>query len=163
MYNEVNRRTRAESMSRENEEKFRLLVNGIQDHAIVRVDLNGRIITWNSGAERLFGFKSWEILGEPFHKLYNKCESDTPQRHLRTAFEQGHLNDECLQVRKDGREFWATADVTLLRDEKGEPRGYAVITRDITERKQHREEIEQREQQLNAFFSNAPVGMAIVD
>ena len=163
MYNEVKRRARAESISRENEEKFRLLVHGIHDHAIVRVDLEGRITTWNSGAERLFGFRSWEILGEAFHRLYNKCESDTPQRHLNAAFEHGHVNDECLQVRKDGSEFWATADVTLLRDEEGQPRGYAVITRDITERKQHREEIEHREQQLNAFFSNAPVGLAIVD
>jgi PAS domain S-box-containing protein len=163
MYNEVKRRTRAESISKENEEKIRLLVNGIHDHAIVRVDLQGRITTWNSGAERLFGFRSWEILGEAFHRLYNKCESDTPQRHLNAAFEHGHVNDECLQVRKDGSEFWATAEVTLLRDEEGEPRGYAVITRDITERKQHREEIEHREQQLNAFFSNAPVGLAIVD
>jgi PAS domain S-box-containing protein len=163
MSGEVTRRTRAELTSRENEEKFRLLVNGIQDHAIIRVDLEGRITTWNMGAERLFGFRSWEILGEPFHRLYNACESDTPQRHLRTAFEEGHVNDECLQVRKDATEFWATADVTLLRDEQGLPRGYAVITRDITERKQQREEIERREAQLDAFFSNAPVGLAIIN
>ncbi len=163
MNGEMTRRTWAELAAKDNEEKFRLLVNGIQDHAIIRVDLEGRIITWNRGAERLFGFPSHEILGEPFHRLYNSCESDTPHRHLRTALEQGHVNDECLQVRKDGTEFWATADVTLLRNEQGQPRGYAVITRDITERKQQREEIERREQQLNAFFSNAPVGLAIID
>ena len=163
MSSEVRRRTWAELQARENEEKFRLMVNGIQDHAIIRVDLEGRITTWNLGAERLFGFRSLEIIGEPFHRLYNTCESDTPQRHLRTALEQGHVNDECQQVRKDGTEFWATADITLLRNEQGEPRGYAVITRDITERRQQREEIEQREAQLNAFFSNAPVGLAIID
>ena len=125
--------------------------------------LEGRIITWNLGAERLFGYRSQEIVGEPFHRLYNSCESDAPQRHLHTALEQGHVNDECLQLRKDGSEFWATADVTLLRNEQGQPRGYAVITRDITERRRQREEIEHREVQLNAFFSNAPVGLAIVD
>lgn len=139
------------------------MVNGIQDHAIIRVDLEGRITTWNRGAERLFGFRSLEIIGEPFHRLYNTCESNTPQRHLRTALEQGHVTDECQQIRKDGTDFWATADITLLRDEQGEPRGYAVITRDITERRQQREEIKQREAQLNAFFSNAPVGLAIID
>jgi PAS domain S-box-containing protein len=163
MSTEVTRRTWAELIAKENEEKFRLLVSGIQDHAIIRVDLEGRIITWNLGAERLFGFRSSEILGEPFLRLYNSCESDTPQRHLRTALEQGHVNDECQQVRKDGTQFWATADVTLLRNEQGQPRGFAVITRDITERKQQREEIERREAQLNAFFSNASVGLAIID
>ena len=160
---EVTRRTWAEVQAKENEEKFRLLVNGIQDHAIIRVDLEGRITTWNLGAERLFGFRYSEILGEPFERLYNSCESDTPKRHLRTALELGHINDECQQIRKDGTQFWATADVTLLRNEQGQPRGYAVITRDITERKQQREEIERREVQLNAFFSNAPVGLAILD
>ncbi len=163
MSSEVTRRTWAELQARDNEEKYRLLVNGIQDHAVIRVDLEGRITTWNMGAERLFGFRSLDILGEPFHRLYNTCESDTPQRHLRTALEQGHVTDECEQVRNDGTHFWATADVTLLRNEEGQPRGYAVITRDITERRQQREEIEQREAQLNAFFSNAPVGLAIID
>jgi PAS domain S-box-containing protein len=163
MNGEMTRRQLAEMTAKDNEEKFRLLVSGIQDHAIIRVDLEGRILTWNQGAERLFGFRSHEILGEPFHRLYNSCESDTPARHLRTALEEGHVNDECLQMRKDGSEFWATADVTLLRNEQGQPRGYAVITRDITERRQQREEIERREQQLDAFFSNAPVGLAIVD
>ncbi len=163
MSSEVARRTWAELEAKDNEEKFRLLVNGIQDHAVIRVDLEGRITTWNMGAERLFGFRSVDILGEPFHRLYNTCETDTPQRHLRTALEKGHVTDECQQVRKDGTQFWATADVTLLRNEQGQPRGYAVITRDITERRQQREEIERREAQLNAFFSNAPVGLAIID
>ena len=163
MSSEVVRRTWAELQAKENDEKSRLMVNGIQDHAIIRVDLEGRITTWNRGAERLFGFRSLEIIGEPFHRLYNTCESDTPQRHLRTALEQGHVNDECRQVRKEGTEFWATADITLLRNDQGEPRAYAVITRDITERRQQREEIKQREAQLNAFFSNAPVGLAIID
>jgi PAS domain S-box-containing protein len=163
MSSEVVRRTWAELQAKENDEKSRLMVNGIQDHAIIRVDLEGRITTWNRGAERLFGFRSLEIIGEPFHRLYNTCESDTPQRHLRTALEQGHVTDECQQIRKDGTYFWATADVTLLRNEQGQPRAYAVITRDITERRQQREEIKQREAQLNAFFSNAPVGLAIID
>lgn len=160
---EAVRRTKAEEAAKENEEKYRLLVSGVQDHAIIRVNLEGRIITWNRGAQRLFGYDSQEILGMPFWRLYHACEEETPKRHLSLALEKGHANDECQQIRKDGTFFWATADVTLLRGDQAEPRGYAVITRDITERKLHREEIQQREAQLNAFFTNAPVGLAVLD
>jgi PAS domain S-box-containing protein len=75
---------------------------------------------------------------------------------------EGHIQDECQQLRNDGTIFWATADLTLLRNGDGQPRGYALITRDITERRRQREEITQRESQLNGFFSNAPVGLAII-
>jgi len=159
---EVKRRTRAEFLAKENEERFRLLVSGIQDHAIIRLDLGGRITTWNLGAERLFGYRSLEILGQPLSHLFQSCDQNTPEEHLRMALRDGHVHDECQQLRKDGTTFWATADVTLLRNEDGQPRGYALITRDITERRQQREEIKRREAQLNAFFSNAPVGLAIV-
>ena len=163
MTSEVARRTRAEAAAKENEEKFRLLVSGIQDYAIIRLDLQGNITTWNRGAERLFGYRSLEILGEPLTTLFQSCDRDTPERHLRTALQDGHIQDECRQLRNDGTIFWATADLTLLRNAEGQPRGYALITRDITERRRQREEISQREAQLNAFFSNAPVGLAIID
>jgi PAS domain S-box-containing protein len=163
MSSEVARRATAEAVAKENEEKYRLLVSGVQDHAIIRLDLDGRIITWNQGAQRLFGYSSLEILGEPFARLYQTCEKDTPIRHLNTALTDGHINDECEQMRKDGSIFWATADLTLLRNEQGQPRGYAVITRDITERKQQQEQIRQRDEELNAFFVNAPVGLAALD
>ena len=162
MIAEVNRRTRAEASARENEEKFRLLVTGIQDYAIIRLDLDGRITTWNRGAERLFGYTALEILGKPLTHLFQTCDSDTPLTHLRVALRDGHIQDECQQVRNDGSIFWATADLTLLRNDDGQPRGYAMITRDITERRRQREEIDQRDAQLNGFFSNAPVGLAII-
>ena len=162
MIAEVTRRTRAEASARENEEKFRLLVTGIQDYAIIRLDLDGRITTWNRGAEGLFGYTALEILGKPLTDLFQACDRDTPLNHLRVAHRDGHLQDECQQLRRDGSIFWATADLTLLRNEDGQPRGYAMITRDITERRRQRQEIEQRDAQLNGFFSNAPVGLAII-
>lgn len=163
MNSEVVRRTRAELLAKESEEKFRLLVSGVPDHAIIRLDLEGRIMTWNLGAERLFGYRPLEILGKPLSHLFQSCDQNTPEEHLRNALRDGHVVDECQQLRKDGTVFWTTADVTLLRDEDGQPRGYALITRDITERRQQREEIKQREAQLNAFFLNAPMGLAIVN
>ena len=162
MIAEVTRRTRAEASARENEEKFRLLVTGIQDYAIVRLDLDGRITTWNRGAEGLFGYRALEILGKPLTDLFQVCDRDRPLNHLRTALQDGHIQDDCQQLRGDGTIFWATADLTLLRSDDGQPRGYAMITRDITERRRHHEEIEQRDAQLNGFFVNAPVGLAII-
>ena len=163
MTTEVGRRTRAEAESRENEERFRMLVNNVQDYAIIRIGLDGHISTWNRGAERMFGYTWEEIIGQPMRKLFQECDSGTPARHLSTALLQGHVQDDCQQLRKDGNLIWVTADLTLLRNENGEPHGYALVTRDITERRQHLKEIEQRDAQLNAFFSNAPVGMAIID
>ena len=137
-------------------------MTGIQDYAIIRLDLDGRITTWNRGAEGLFGYTALEILGKPLTDLFQACDRDTPLNHLRVALRDGHLQDECQQLRRDGSIFWATADLTLLRNEDGQPRGYAMITRDITERRRQRQEIEQRDAQLNGFFSNAPVGLAII-
>jgi PAS domain S-box-containing protein len=163
MNSEVTRRAQAEVLAKENEERYRLLVNGIRDHAIIRLDLDGRITTWNLGAERLFGYRASEILGEPLSRLFQSCDQAIPEENLRSVLRDGHVHDECQHLRKDGTVFWATTDVTLLRNEDGQPRGYALIIRDITERRQQREEIRQGEAQLNAFFSNAPVGLAIID
>ena len=163
MNSEVTRRTRAEIAAKESEGRFRLLVSGIQDHAITRLDLEGRILTWNLGGERLFGYHDSEIRGVPLSRLFPSGNQSIPEEHLQAALRSGHVHDECHQLRKDGAVFWATVDVTLLRNDEGQPRGYALIIRDITERRQQREEIEQREAQLNAFFSNAPVGLAILD
>ncbi len=160
---EVKRRTEAEGLAKENEERFRLLVSGVQDFAIVRLDLDGHITTWNQGAERLFGYQASEILGRPLSHLFQTCDQATPEAHLRTALDVGHVQDECQQLRKDGTVFWSTAHLTLLRNEAGQPHGYALITRDITERREHQEQIMQHEAQLNAFFSNASVGLAIID
>lgn len=163
MSSEVTRRTRAEAEAKENEEQLRLLVNGIRDHAIMRLDLDGRIVTWSLGGMRLFGHRAPEILGEPLSRLFQSSDQETPQEQLRTALRDGHIHDECQQLRKDGTLFWATTDITLLRSDDGQASGYALIIRDISEGRQQREEIEQREAQLNAFFSNAPVGLAIID
>ncbi len=163
MASEVNRRTQAEAEAKDNEERFRLLVSGVQDYAIVRLDLEGRITTWNRGAERMFGYHSPEILGKPLSHLFQTCDHETPARHLASALSEGHMEDDCQQLRNDGSTFWVRADLTLLRNAEGQPRGYALITRDITERRRQAEEIGQREAQLDAFFSNAPVGLAIID
>jgi PAS domain S-box-containing protein len=162
MSSEVSRRGRAEAAAKESEEKFRLLVSSVQDYAILYLDLDGRITTWNLGAERLFGYKGRDILGWPIGSLFQSCDHDTPERHMSAALRDGHAQDDCQQQRRDGTTFWATIDLTLLRNAAGQPHGYTLITRDITERRQQQLEISRREAQLDAFFSNAPVGLAII-
>jgi len=163
MASEVTRRAEAEALAKENEERFRMLVSGIQDYAIIRLDLEGNITTWNRGAESVFGYKDREIVGKPLYQLFDEGNRDRPARHLSTARSTGHVRDECQQIQKDGTVFWSTLDLTLLKTADGQPRGYALITRDITERRRQQEEIEERNAQLDAFFSNAPVGLAIID
>ena len=163
MASEVTRRAEAEALAKENEERFRMLVSGIQDYAIIRLDLEGNITTWNRGAESVFGYKDREIVGKPLYHLFDEGDRDRPTRHLNTARSTGHVRDECQQIQKDGTVFWSTLDLTLLKTADGQARGYALITRDITERRRQQEEIEERNAQLDAFFSNAPVGLAIID
>ena len=163
MASEVTRRAEAEALAKENEERFRMLVSGIQDYAIIRLDLEGNITTWNRGAESVFGYKDREIVGKPLYQLFDEGDRDRPARHLNTARSTGHVRDECQQIQKDGTVFWSTLDLTLLKTADGQARGYALITRDITERRRQQEEIEERNAQLDAFFSNAPVGLAIID
>jgi len=160
---EVARRARAEAVARESEEKFRSLVSSVQDYAIVHLDLGGHIMTWNRGAERMFGYRSEQVLGQGLGKLFQSCDHELPEHHLAAALQEGHVQDDCRQQRHDGTMFWATIDLTLLRNRQGQPRGYTLITRDITERRQQQMEISRREAQLEGFFSNAPVGLAIID
>jgi PAS domain S-box-containing protein len=137
---------RAEKAPREDEEHFRLLVQGVKDYAIFMLDPQGRVVSWNPGAERIKGYKAEEIIGEHFSRFYTEddVERGHPEEELRIAAEEGSYEEEGLRVRKDGSEFWANVVITALKDEAGHLRGFAKVTRDVTERK----EAEERERLL---------------
>ena len=124
-------------MLRESEEKFRLLVAEVRDYAIFFLDLEGHVMTWNAGAERIKGYRADEIIGQSFVRFYvpEDVVAGVPSRLLRQATEQGVVTDEGLRVRKDGSRFWAYVVLTALHDKSGRPCGFAKITRDITEQK----------------------------
>jgi PAS domain S-box-containing protein len=136
---EPRRRTRV--ALRESEERFRLLVEGVKDYAIFMLDPHGYITTWNEGAQRINGYDSGEIVGEHFSVFY--LEEDTerghPDEELRTAAADGTYEEEGLRVRKDGSTYFANVLITALRDEEGDLRGFAKVTRDITERRKAEE------------------------
>ena len=101
------------------------------------LDPNGYVMTWNVGAERIKGFLAQEIIGQHFSRFYpqDAVQGGWPEHELQVAAEQGRFEDEGWRVRKDGSQFWANVVITALRDEEGRLRGFAKLTRDLTERK----------------------------
>ena len=140
----------AEISLRESEGRFRLLVEAVQDYAIFMLDTEGRVTTWNAGAERIKGYKPSEILGKHFSVFYPEADvlSGKPQRELEIAEKEGRFEDEDWRLRKDGSKFWANVIITALRDDKGQLYGYGKVTRDFTERKRAEELLRESEERF---------------
>lgn len=119
------------------EERFRLLVEQVRDYAIFMLDPEGRVATWNAGAQRFKGYEADEIIGQHFSRFYT--EEDVARGHpaheLEVATHEGRYQEEGWRVRKDGSQFWADVTITALRDADGALRGFAKVTRDVTERR----------------------------
>lgn len=140
----------AEKAVRESEERFRLLVDGLQEYAILHLDPNGHVVSWNQGAERLKGYRGDEIIGKHFSVFYPSEEvlRGDPDRNLKDAAEKGQSEYEGWRIRKDGSRFWGNVVITALRDSHGNLRGFAKLTRDMTERRDKEEELRRANQQL---------------
>jgi PAS domain S-box-containing protein len=130
------RRAHEENLRR-SEERFRLLVEGVPEYAIFMLDPNGRVSTWNSGAQRIKGYTAGDIIGQHFSIFYPEeaRESGWPDHELQVAAETGKFIDSGWRLRKDGTTFWANVTITALRDDTGQLLGYAKLTRDLTEAK----------------------------
>ena len=119
------------------EPRFRLLVEAVRDYAIFMLDPEGRILTWNAGAERIKGYRADEVIGKHFSIFYppEDIEASKTEKELEIAREEGRFEEEGWRVRKDGSWFWADVVITALRDQSGRLQGFAKVTRDLTERK----------------------------
>jgi PAS domain S-box-containing protein len=118
--------------------RLQLLIDAVVDYAIYMIDLDGRVLTWNSGASRLKGYKADEIIGQSFSRFYTPEDraAGLPHKALSIAREAGRFSSEGWRVRKDGSRFWALVVIDVIRDESGELIGFAKVTRDITERQE---------------------------
>ncbi|RUM03758.1 hybrid sensor histidine kinase/response regulator [Rhizobium chutanense] len=139
-----------QDMSLNEEGRFRLLVDAITDYAIYMLSPEGIVTSWNTGAQRVKGYKPSEILGEHFSRFYPEEDraAGIPARALATAAEQGRFEGEGWRQRKDGTRFWAHVIIDPIRRPSGELIGYAKITRDLTERRAAEKAIRQSEEQF---------------
>src|SRR5262249_8137406 len=114
----------------ESDERFRLLVEGTKDYAIFMLDPEGRVASWNSGAQLIKGYAAEEIIGEHFSRFYPQeaKDRDWPAVELKLAAKDGRFEDEGWRVRKDGTYFWANVVITALRDPEGNLRGFSKVT-----------------------------------
>ena len=136
------------------DERFRLLVESVQDYAIFMLDREGTVRSWNAGAQRLKGYAADEIIGKSIEVFYpaDAVARGWPAEVLRRAAAQGRMEDEGWRVRKDGQRFWASVVITALRDASGELQGFAKVTRDLTERRNQDEALRQSEEQLRLLI-----------
>ncbi len=138
-----------EDQLRRVEERFRLFMENVKEYAVFMLDLEGRVVDWNLGAEHVLGYGD-EILGMPFSVFFppDDCAKGVPERELRVAADTGRASDDRWHVRKDGTYFWALGITTAMRDENGGLKGFTKVLRDSTERKCFEEELQKRNEAL---------------
>ena len=138
-------RRAADEALKQSQEQFRLLVQGVTDYAIYMLDAEGHVSSWNAGAQRIKGYAPAEIIGAHFSRFYTEGDraKGEPARALEIAGREGRFEKEGWRIRKDGTRFWASVVIDAIRDDSGKPIGFAKITRDITERKQAEQKLEE--------------------
>jgi PAS domain S-box-containing protein len=150
---DLTEKRQAEEQLRRTQEEFRLLVQGVTDYGLYMLDPDGRVTTWNVGAERIKGYTPEEIVGQHFSRFYTEEDraAGAPAVALATARREGRFEKEGWRVRKDGSRFWANVVVDPIRGPDGNILGFAKITRDITERRAAEEQLEKTR---NALFQS---------
>ena len=143
-----------EEKIRQSEEQFRLLIEGLEEYALYMLDNEGRVSSWNGGAQRIYGYSPGEVIGRHFSWLClpEDVKAGVPWQELAAARATGRTVDEGWRVRKSGERFWARVVITALQDEEGTARGFAKMTQDLTERRQLKQ-AEDTARRMNEFVA----------
>ncbi|MDQ2052483.1 PAS domain S-box protein [Natronolimnohabitans sp. A-GB9] len=157
LYYDITDRKRSEGARQETEERFQSLVDAVEEYAIFRLDPDGYVVSWNDGAEAIKGYETEEILGEHCSTFYTESDraADVPEQHLEAAIEDGSVEDEGWRVRKDGSRFWASVTISAVWNDDGSLRGFLKVTRDMTDRYEREQELENELQRVFGRISDA--------
>ena len=152
---DISERKQAEEALHASEERFRLLVDGVQNHAIYMLALDGTVQTWNRGAAHIYGYTAEEILGQHRRVFFTPEDAarGAPQQELDLAAAHGQTSDEGWRVRKDGSSFWAYGTMTVLHDAAGGMRGFVKVVRDLTERKSAEDSLRRSEGRFRSLVT----------
>ena len=144
---------------------YRLLVQSIRDYAVFVLDPEGRVLTWNPGAEAMKGYTRDEIVGQHFSKFYppDAVQNGWPERELLLAQKEGRFADEGWRVRKDGTSFWASVIITALRSADGKHTGFSKITQDMTERRRTEEYVQALNRELRQRLSQLEESRRVIE
>ena len=147
-----------EQALRESEERYRMILDGVQDHAIFMMDPQGQIVSWNAGAERIKGYRADEIIGCNFSRFFpaEDIEQGKPEQILRMTIASGRHEEQAMRVRKDGSQFLASVTFTALRDQAGNLRGFSEFSRDLSKSKES-------EAKYRGLLEAAPDAMVVVN
>jgi formate hydrogenlyase transcriptional activator len=161
----ISERKVAQATLEQSEQRFRLFVENVREYAIFQLDPEGRIRTWNAGAERMKGYLSEEIIGRHFSCFYTPEDlaNRKPELELEAATETGRSEDEGWRLRKDGSRFWAHVTITSIRDRSGALLGFAKITREDTKRRDAEEALRRSEEDARMLFEFSPDAVLVCD
>ena len=156
LVSDIARRYHVEQELRESENRTGLIINAVKDCAIYMLDNDGRVASWNPGAQALNGYTGGEIIGKHFSVLYPPDRKEPPEKELEVAARRGWYEEECWHLRKDGSRYCGDDIISAIRDEPGNLRGFSIVTRDATMRLELREQTERARDFYFSLFSGFP-------